>query len=187
LSVAVRDPVLVDREHATAQVEAVFAAGLTLEDIRACLDAAVPGARLRVVVDVVFAVGAPAVTAAVSNADAWPRDPSAAQLPPEPVAVQVGQAAGWSQLDWTFHTADGDGRGAYLRTIGVAADPAAGLASGWATNVSATMLSGFDYAFAGEVVIVDGLETSNASLFGESVPASVDESGEPVLTTVTAE
>lgn len=155
--------------------EADFASGLSLESIRACLDAAAPGARLVVDLDVIVAQGAPPSRGSVQVAQSFPRDPAGTQLPPDPDAAQAwsgGVSSGWTSLDWTFHTADADGRGAYLRGLGWAVS--ADAASGYASNSSATMLSGFDYAFSGELVAVPDLDVTTTDVRAAGVAAATD-------------
>lgn len=138
---------------------AAFGSGLSREDVRRCLDAAAPFAAARVTVFGVVAIGpdTPDVQPVAQQA-AWPWD---ADDRPEQALGDVGRIdanfpgpgawAAWTSLSWRFHEVVEPGRGAYLRELAVVADPAAGQAYGFATNTSATALSGFDYAFAGEL------------------------------------
>jgi hypothetical protein len=185
LSLAVTDAVVADGGQAVdVTVEASFDAGLTLEDIRACLDAVADLAALRVDLDLVVAAGGEPRSAEVSNAASWPLDRTGTQPPPTSGADAddvgaLGDASGWRAMRWRFHTDDPDGRGAYLRSIGLRLDPSAGDAAGWATNQSATMLSGFDYAFTGEVVGVAGeVSVTTRAISARDVPAAVSPEGE---------
>ena len=155
--------------------EALFSSGLSLEGIRACLDAAAPGARLRVALDLAVAQGGTARSGEVATAQSFPRDPAGTQEPPALGAAQAwagGDASGWTSLDWALHTADTDGRGAYLRGIGFTVTPDA--AGGYASNSSATMLSGFDYAFSGSLVAVAGLDVTVTDVGGAGIAAATD-------------
>ncbi|MFM2162324.1 MAG: hypothetical protein RLZZ383_1836 [Pseudomonadota bacterium] len=164
-----------ERDGVRVTVEAAFASGLSLESIRACLDAAAPGARVVMDVDLVVAQGATPARGEVEVTQSFPRDPGGTQPPPSLGDAQAwagAEASGWASLDWTFHDADVDGRGAYLRGLGwtVTADAA----GGYASNSSATMLSGFDYRFVGALVAVPGLDLRVTDVAAQGVSAATD-------------
>jgi hypothetical protein len=185
LALEVADVAVVEGGQAVdVTVAASFSAGLTLEDIRACLDAVADLAALRVDLDLVVAAGGEVRVADVSNAASWPLDRTGTQPPPSSGAdaddvAALGEAAGWRSVRWRFHEEDPDGRGAYLRSIGLRLDPASGDAAGWATNQSATMLSGFEYAFTGRAVgVVGEVSVVTRAISASDVPAAVSPEGE---------
>ncbi|MSQ03243.1 MAG: hypothetical protein EXR71_15355 [Myxococcales bacterium] len=141
-----------DGPHAT--VTAAFESGVSLEEARGCLDEAAPGAEAILTIDVLGVAGVAATWAPLSQSASWNQDGSALaeQTPPAPEALALPDVRAFSSLEWFFHEADADGRGAYLRTL--TAD-SSGAAS--ATNYSpGTQLSGFDYRFVGTVVGFEG-------------------------------
>jgi hypothetical protein len=102
-------------------------------------------------------------------------DPSAAMWTP----TFPDGMAGWRDMSWTFHASDPEDRGAYLRSLelGLTADSA----YGWATNTSATMLSGFEVRFAGTVVERDvDVDVTHWEASADGMPADIDSLGEPV-------
>lgn len=173
-----------DGRAALVPVAAVFAAGPTLEALRVCLDAAVPYARARVRVDVVVVVSEGATsTSDVGQSGAFADDPSDPQTLDPSAAMWTPTfpdgMAGWRDMSWTFHASDPEDRGAYLRSLelGLTADSA----YGWATNTSATMLSGFEVRFAGTVVERDvDVDVTHWEASADGMPADIDSLGEPV-------
>jgi hypothetical protein len=149
------------RDGGDAVVTAAFAAGLSLEAERACLDAVASEASITLVVDVVAVGGPDTATATVEQSAAWGEVDGEweAQEPPAAVPVDLPAARAWQALSWSFHADDPEGRGAYLRTLGFDAD-----GRGWATNASpGTQLSGFSYAFQGRLVGFDADATSTSA------------------------
>lgn len=186
IAVGLGEPVISGNE-VTVPVDAAFEAGNTLEDDRACLDAVIDRARVRVLVDVlVVSAEAAASTHAVSRQETYAysgdKFEPGAQVPPDPVPIDLPDTAvtGWSRLDFRFHVDDPDLRGAYLRTLDLVASPAD--ANGTATNFSpGTQLSGFDYAFEGTVRAVDlGVLVTRGTAVG-TYPAALTEDGLPIL------
>lgn len=159
-----------DAGSVTVTATAAFGSGASLEEIRQCLDAAAPLAAARVTLRGVVVVGpdTPDVQA-VSQEKAWPDiDRSGDQEVGDvgPIAANFpgpGAWGGWASLSWRFHQVVEPDRGAYLRELSIVADADRNLAYGFATNTSPTALSGFDYAFVGE------LATWPAAVF-EAVP-----------------
>lgn len=193
LAVAVEDAVLAeDGETVEVQLRGAFAAGPSLEPARACMDDVVDEATVRFTVQVVAVAGrVEPWTERVAHGAAYdfsgqPCDPGeqpdpgleGRTFPPS----AAGTLAGWSGLDFRFHEADPDGRGAYLRSLELVLDPEAGIASGHATNHSpCTQLSAFDYAFVGEVTGVEADAVLERITLEGRVPAELDAAGEPVL------
>lgn len=193
LGITLADPALSDdRASVEVALNATFVAGLTFEEIRACLDAAAPEARVRLALDVVVAVGdAASQRHEIEQAQTFDEACEGCQVRPDATALAwspafAGEARGWSSLLWRFHPAD-TARGAYLREIGLRLD--AESAGGWATNDSRTALSAFDYDFVGIVeerdaeVAVDGWQAAVTEL-----PAEVDpQDGAPTVTRLDGE
>ena len=155
------------------EVTVTFEAGLSLEEERACLDAAAAEAGLRVTVAVVGIAGLEPTNVAVDQSESWELGSSGtpdAQGPlPDPVSVGEG-ALGWQSLRWRFHQQDPAGRGAYLRSLGAWAQ--SGEASGEATNYSpGTQLSGFDVEFTGSSVSFPAEELTPLSATAAYSPA----------------
>lgn len=139
-------------------VSGTFASGLSLEAIRTCLDEAAPGARVKLTVNGVVAIGpVEPWFARVERGAVWPWD---ADDRPEQRLEDIGARTvdlpfanpwiGWSSVDLRFHEQVEPGRGAYLRSVDVVADPERAELYAFATNRSATALSGFDFRFEGE-------------------------------------
>lgn len=187
-----------DGQSATVDVSAIFEAGKTLEDARQCIDAVNDQALVPISVDVLVVAGNFEVaTYPVSDSmsytygctgipctepDPQP-DPDLSQRPL--VLDPAGAAAGWSAFDFRFHVDDPDDRGAYLRTFQVGFDASAGWASGHATNYSrVTQLSGFDYAFTGQIDAVDlGVDVEYGSV-SDRIDVKLDDAGHPVFSTL---
>ena len=178
----------------TVPVSVAFRAGESLEDVRACIDAVNERAVVDFVVDVGVAAGRFVSTrTAVSHGMTYdggdvPFDPAPQPAPDpadRPLVVAEGAALGWSSIHYAFHVGDPEGRGAYLRSWSFSATGEnGGSASGHADNYSpATQISGFDYAFEGEVV---GLVPDNGEVVRRrataTVPAALDAQGVPILT-----
>lgn len=194
IAVALGEPVL-DGDTLTVEVTASFAAGNSLEDERKCVDEINEQAVVAVHV-VVAAIAGKDVT--VTGQDlAQGADYAAGDVPfdpdpqpdPDPATRPLtldptDAVLGWTRLDFTFHSGDPDGRGAYLRSVQLDADVATGLASGHANNYSpGTQLSGFTYGFTGTVqaIAVPGAAITRASHTAE-LPAALDDAGLPVVT-----
>lgn len=188
LEIALGDPALAD-DQLTVPVTARFEAGESLEAERACVDAVNEQAVVDLQVDVLFLVGeGDAGSVEITQTSTYEYDGVGLpdeQVEPAPVAADFGfvpTAVGWSSLDFVFHEGDPDNRGAYLRTIGFAADPVAGEATGTATNYSpGTQLSGFEYAFAGVLGGVAFPVTAERGTISAAVEAELDDAGAPVI------
>lgn len=166
-----------------------FAAGPTFEDERACLDAVVDQARVKLRVDVLAIVSeldteTHPVTHALQYAyTGMPFDPGA-QPDPDFTERPLGSSfaaplAGWQALDFTFHE-EGQNRGAYLRRVKIELNPGSDVASGHATNFSpGTQLSGFDYVFEGTALTLDLDDPIERGLVAETIPVELDDAGEP--------
>ncbi len=169
--------VAVEREGDNARVTAGFASGLSLEEVRACLDAAASEATLDVEVDVLALSGVPFAQAGFSQAAEWGEAEGGweSQEAPAAEAVDLPAARAFQSLAWAFHEGDAEGRGAYLRSLGFDAD-----GRGWATNESpGTQLSGFSYRFEGGLL---GFDAEGA--VGEASAAyapALDAEGAPIL------
>lgn len=199
LGVAVGAPV---REGDTWQVpvSATFTGGLTFEDIRACLDAVADRAEARVGVQVVLAEGVAARALAVTQQGTWPWDKAAGDPVPGQGVDTVGSleadlardaVVGWQAVTWHFHEVVEPGRGAYVRSLALVADPASGQAYGHATNTALPIVlqSGFDMRFEGTLLDLDVDEEVRAGVETEAwgrdeVPAAITEEGVPVLQTL---
>ena len=171
----------------SVDVTASFAAGNTLEAIRECIDAVIDRARVAIEVDVLIVAGGSAIDSTTVDGTATfeygdgPLNPTPQEMP-EPQAISLDledPILGWSQLDWSFHVADPDGRGAYLRRLDWSSSPDE--ARGAATNYSQlTQLSGFDYVFSGVVVGHDVGGTITRGSVETTIPVEI-EGDEPVL------
>lgn len=193
IGVTVGAPVVGDA-GITVPVSVSFGAGESLEEVRACIDAV----NDRAVVDFVVEVGAAAgqftsTRTAVAHGltydyGAGPMSPAPQPAPDpasRPLDVAEGAALGWSAIHYAFHVDDPENRGAYLRSWSFSATAAGGgSASGHADNYSpATQISGFDYAFAGEVVaLVPERGEVVRSRATATLPAALDAQGVPILT-----
>jgi hypothetical protein len=182
----------VDGHAVTVPVSAWFEAGNSLEDIRACIDRVHDRARVRFTVDVlVVSTNEAEISQSIRGGMVFPLD-GEPQVPTDDIALAglgPDALAGWSAIDWRFFEEDPDERGAYLRTIDLGLDPAAGTAHGQATNYSPlTQISGFDYAFDG---VVTGAVLPGEVLHGHAgvtgMAAALDADGAPVVTQVTLE
>ena len=180
-----------DGMEATAEVSAFATAGKTLEDVRQCVDDVVEQAQFRFDVDVLFVEGtANATLATIEQSAVYEYEVGTVPDPqedPPPIDLQEDLSrsfAGWSRIDWNFDVLDPDLRGAYLRTLGFEVVASDGTATGIATNYSPiTQLSGFDYTFKGELLIVDlGTDVTRGTV-EETIPAALDADGVPVVTT----
>lgn len=189
--VEVSPPVL-SAGTATVEVTGRFAAGLSLEEVRACVDAVAEEAELRMRVDVLVVVadGLHSETA-VAHEQSWPWDgegdpveqllPELEERPYELLSDPGQTAVGFGSLSFSFHQEE-QGRGAYLRTLGFAIDPVQGWASGHATNYSpGTQLSGFDYRFEGLVRSVELEVDVQRELWVAELPVELDAQGRPVV------
>ena len=180
ISVAVGEA-SVDGAEVVVPVELAFEAGLTLEPLRACLDAAASAAKVGMVIGVVV-VGlrdeAVEVTL-VEQGNTVPFEPGVDQEPTADAVTAwspVGALYGWRALSWWFHEADE--RGAYLRSLSFSLEDGA---IGWATNDAPPVLlqSGFDFRFEGEVVSVDAeAEVVSYAAAEPGLAADVDEAGQ---------
>ncbi len=185
-----------DGLSASVSVQATFAAGLTHETLRECIDAVAADAAAEITVDVLLVVGATdRVTQSVNYAQEYEFDGNVA-TPPEQLPPDEGERTldvpmtdrmlGWRAFDFQFHTTMDDGAGAYLRSWSVDANPSTGVVSGHSTNYSPfTQLTGFDYVFEGTVEIIDvggQVETGEYAIDAlEPLPAELDEEGRPVV------
>ncbi len=170
-------------------VAAQFEAGVTLEAIRRCLDAAIASAGISVELEVVVVAGAEAEDTAVTRSETVPFDASIDQDWTEDDRVDgpsdLASPYGWSSIGWRFHTDDPQFRGAYLRRMTLLADE--GGAIGWATNEAPEVVlqSGFSFLFEGVLRAVDvdaELNHYEASVTG--MPAEVDDAGRATVTTI---
>ncbi len=165
----------VEADGPNAVVTAAFESGLSAEEARACLDEAAPGAEAIVTVDVLGIAGVTPTFAPLAQSASWNQDGSelAEQRPPAPEDLDLFNVRAFSALEWFFHEADVDSRGAYLRTL--TAD-SAGAAS--ATNYSpGTQLSGFDYRFVGTVVGFDGEDDAERTDWALTYTPTLDVEG----------
>lgn len=182
LSISVGTPEAVSRTSVLVPVSASFGSGESFEAVRECLDAVRDEMSVAMRVELVVAVGGGPQVVSVSNEAVWSR------REPQPLAdvgdrsVPVGPAVGWSSLSWRFHEVEDPGRGAYLRSLAAWVDPAAGEAWGLATNDSPTQLSGFDFRFDGDLVMLEELEVVDEGVWGlDAMPTTLDEQGRAVL------
>ncbi len=172
IALEVGEPV-VEGHAVRVAVTGVFEAGNSLEEVRECIDEVVPDARAAFEVEVQVLAGRLTAEASVLTHGAA-TELGCAQAPcfdpleqPEPDGPEralpfQADAYAWRGFDYRFHVDDPEDRGGYLRDLSLRVDPAAGLASGHATNFSpGTQLSGFDYTFEG-------------ALLGLSVPGEVE-------------
>jgi len=182
-----------DGRTVTLDVSATFAAGLTHEPERQCLDDAIDQAQVGVSLQLVAAVTTRDVgSATIANAESYALGDGGRSHPdpqPDPDPAQRtlalsfdGPAAlGWSRVDFRFHTQETDGRGAYVRTLSFSVDGANDFASGHATNYSPlTQFSGFDYAFEGTVQAIaldEWPELRHAALLATPVLLDADGHG----------
>jgi hypothetical protein len=180
-------------------VTATFAAGASLEEERACIDAVYADAVVQMTVRVAVVTGKVTATeqsldqsmaytygTSTSPGEQPDPDPATRPLSGDPAAAVYA----WKALDFQFHVDDPDDRGAYLRSIVFAADADAGTASGHATNYSpGTQLSAFDYAFTGTVVALGAPDATveRGVLEAEELDAELDASEAPVVTTLALE
>jgi len=163
-------------------VEATFSSGASFEAIRACLDAVVDEAAVAMRVDVAMALNAEARTVDVSQAGEWARGDDQVLDTIGDRAADVGPVSGWRSLDWRMHEVVEPGRGSYLRSLAAWVDVDEGQAWGVATNDSPTQLSGFDMAFEGELVVLDGLQLATEGVWGlDRMETTLDEGGAAVL------
>ena len=149
----------------TATVELAFEAGLSLEEVRECVDAVKDQAQVEMGVDVLVVVaGGAQASQDVAFTEEWGwRDDNGDLIPQDdpdyasrPLSLGLDNPiAGFSALDYRFHELEGMDRGAYIRDLEWRVDVEAGVASAHALNWSLTQLSGFDYQFTGRVVGVD--------------------------------
>ncbi len=182
IQLSVGEPVEEGRTLWSVPVEALFQAGLTDEALRQCLDAVVDEAAIALRVEVAMAVGAEARTTDVSQSAQWARGDSQVLSDLGDLTADVGPVSGWRSVDWQFHTVVEPGRGAYLRSLAAWIAPDEGLAYGVATNDSLTQLSGFDVAFSGEVVTLEGLELVEEGVWGlDEMPTTLSEDGAAVI------
>ncbi len=179
----------------SAEVTANFTAGNSLEEERECLDAVHDQAQIGLTLEAIAVVGEfSKETQDVNGAASFeygdgPADPDPQPEPTatdSPLELQAeNRVLGWTSVDWRFHIDDPEERGAYLRTLALAADPEAGIASGHATNYSPfTQLSGFDYAFSGTLASVDLGGTVTRGRVEETLPAALDDNHDPMVTSV---
>lgn len=175
------------------EVSARFGAGATLDPDRQCIDDVHDRAQVPVTVDVLAVVADdPAVTEQVQLGASYAFSGDAAnpgeQTAPDPVSIGLpaDALAGWTALRFAFNPADPDGRGAYLRTLGIALDGTS--ASGTATNYSPlTQLWAMEYAFEGELAAVDvGVAPTHERFEGE-VAVRLEADGSPMRQTVSPE
>jgi hypothetical protein len=197
MGLALSEPIVApDGLLATVTVQATFAAGLTHETLRECIDAVAADAAAEITVDVLLVVGATErVTQSVNYTQEYDFDGNVATPPEQPPPDEAARTLdvpmtdrmlGWRAFDFQFHTMMDDGAGAYLRSWSVDANPTDGVVSGHATNYSPfTQLTGFDYVFDGTVEIVDvggQLETGEYAIDElEPLPAELNAEGQPVV------
>jgi hypothetical protein len=180
-----------DGMEATANVSVFATAGKTLEDIRQCVDEVVEQAQFRFDVDVLIVEGtANATVSEFEQSAAYDYEygtvPDPQEEPP-PIDLHDDFSrsfAGWSRIQWKFNLEDPDARGAYLRTLGFEVIADEGTVTGIATNYSPiTQLSGFEYTFQGTLQTVDlGTDVTRGTV-EETIPATLDADGVPVVTT----
>lgn len=194
LAVSLEDPELSDdRRSVTVGLRAIFEAGYSFEEYRACQDEVVDRARVPITVQV-LAVATPNGLEHHDLAHQQYYEFSGNQFDPEeqpdpdlaerPLALSWDDAiAGWSAIDFHLHEDDPDLRGAYLRSLSVGLNVDQGWASGHATNYSpGTQLSDFSYRFEGEVTALEAdspVEWGQASF--DEIEAELDDDARPVI------
>ncbi|NOY24434.1 MAG: hypothetical protein GXP62_01040 [Oligoflexia bacterium] len=182
-----------DGRSVSVTASATFQAGLSLEEMRECIDEVADQAQVPVDLDVVVAVSPDGVqqvdlsdsmTYDYGDGPATPAEQPDPDLADRPLRLSLASpVVGWSALDWRFLQTETDGRGAYLRTLSFDADADAGYASGHATNYSPiTQLTGFDYQFTGTVTALD-LDggTIQGNLSQATIPAQLADDGSVVV------
>lgn len=163
-------------------VEATFSSGLSFEAIRSCLDAVVDEAAVAMRVDVAMALNGDARVETITQSGEWARGDDQTLATIGDRAADVGPVSGWRTVDWTMHEVVEPGRGAYLRSLAAWVDPTEGQAWGVTTNDSPTQLSGFDMAFEGELVVLDGVTLASEGVWGlDGMETTLDASGAAVL------
>lgn len=194
IQIALQDATLSeDGRSVSVTASAAFQAGLSLEEMRKCIDEVADQAQVPVDLDVVVAVSPDGVQQVeisdgmsydYGDGPSTPAEQPDPDLADRPLSMSLASpVVGWSALDWRFLQNQTDGRGAYLRTLSFDADADAGYATGHATNYSPiTQLTGFDYQFTGTVT---GLEldggTSEGNLSQTTIPAELADDGSVVV------
>lgn len=183
-----------DRRAVDVRVHASFQAGASLEDERRCLDTAVAEAGIGLDLSLVVVVGGDEGSVTdVTQAALVPFDPAAPEAFSDddwtPWTISADQIGGWAEVYWRFHYDDPDFRGAYLRSLTLAAEADAGRAIGWATHdaPAAVLKSGFSFLFSGRLQTwaVDAASASHSASIAE-MPSELDEAGDAVRTTLSA-
>lgn len=186
-----------DRRSVRVPVQAAFRAGASGERVRACSDAVYDLAVVPITVSVAVVVGDGAQHEhEVRTAKTYPFNGNPFNPPEQPppgedeiaaAFVAPGSLAGWTALSWRFYPDEAE-KGAYLRTWRFALDRQASTAVGHATNYSpVTQLDGFDYRFEGRIVEFEVEAALSRGSASGSLPAALDEAGEPVISTLSAE
>ncbi len=189
----ITDAVLAEGSNTVqATVRFHFRAGLSLEEVRECVDAVVDQVEVPMRAHLLAIVSTGATQAQdLSNSAAYGHRDAGGDLIPQPDPDDASRPLdidlsnpllGWTKLDYRFHEQEGLGRGAYLRDLQWRLDAEAGVASGHASNSSLTQLSGFDYNFEGRAVGVElGLPIQRGTLRVNGMPAALDEGERPVV------
>lgn len=191
LSIELGEPELSDAGTLLVDVSVAVSAGASVEEVRECVDAVTDQAQIPVTVHVLgLATAADVESETVEHGMVYEYEDEEGELAEQPDPdlgdrpLGLDQAlVGWSALSFAFHVDDPDDRGAYIRRLSVAHDVEDGWASGHANNYSPpTQLSGFDYAFEGRLTGVDLGGTVERGDFSDTLPAELDEQGDPVVT-----
>ncbi len=188
MAIALGTPALDDGGAAVSvQVDARFEAGRSLEDERQCIDEVCDQAQVPVVLEMVVLAGAverTEVTRTFGQEFGYgdgPLNPDE-QPPPPAQDLDAGDVLAITGIDWRFHQADPDGRGAYIRTLDVDLDADAGQVLAWASNYSpGTQLSGFEYdvTVAVTALSLDAVVTRGS--VAENLDVEIDGDGAPVV------
>ena len=191
---AVVEDVTLSGTTATVTVGATFAAGLTEEEIRACIDEVYDRAQVALSVDVMVVAGHGGVTEQTVTSEAYypfesgQAPPAQEEVLPEPLSDLSGDGVvGWSAIDFRFNPELTNERGAYLRSWGfeITEDGAAGIATNFSPG---TQQHDMAYSFTGtvrEVVVSGAVETGLLDL--ERFEVDVDGEDRPVVQTVPLE
>lgn len=191
LSVELGEPELTAEGTLLVDVSVAASAGASVEEVRECVDAVTDQAQIPVTVHVLgLATAADVESELVAHGMAYEYEDEEGELVEQPdpdlaerpLGLDQG-LVGWSALSFAFHVDDPDDRGAYIRRLSVAHDVDAGWASGHANNYSPpTQLSGFDYEFEGRLTGVDLSGSPERGSFSDTLPAELDDQGDPVVT-----
>lgn len=192
LAVSIDDVSLGD-DSVEVSFTATFGAGDSFETERECVDAVNDQAQVPMRVGVLVAAGkgeaqqddfSYAMAYEYSGDEMDPGEQPDPDLAERAWTAPFGEntLVGWSAFEFRFHEQEGLGRGAYLRTLWLEADPVDGYVTGHANNYSpVTQLSAFDYDFTGTTVAIDaGAPVTSVDLEDE-LDAELDDDGNAVI------